>query len=90
MKQTKEFFFYFVVRKRYAVRRLMPIECERLQGLPDNWTYLPNEKTCSDSARYRAIGNGMCQNVADWLVKRVVEELENAEMETEPRDEKTV
>ena len=79
-----------VVRTQYAVRRLMPIECERLQGLPDNWTYLPNEKTCSDSARYRAIGNGMCQNVADWLVKRVVEELTNAEMETEPRDEKTV
>ena len=90
MKQTKEFFENNVVRTQYAVRRLMPIECERLQGLPDNWTYLPNEKTCSDSARYRAIGNGMCQNVADWLVKRVVEELENAEMETEPRDEKTV
>ena len=78
-----------VVRTQYAVRRLMPIECERLMGLPDNWTLI-RHKTCSDSARFRAIGNGMAQPVADWLVKRVVEELKNAEMETEPTDEKTV
>ena len=61
--------------KRYAVRRLMPLECERLMGLPDNWTKV-NHKTCCDSSRYKAIGNGMAQPVADWLLKRLVEECE--------------
>jgi len=67
-----------VVRTQYAVRRLTPIECERLQGLPDNYTYLPGEKCCSDSARYKALGNGMAQNVADFVIRRIVEEV-NAE-----------
>lgn len=78
-----------VVRTGYLVRRLMPIEAERLQGLPDNWTLI-HHKTCSDSSRFRAIGNGMAQPVADWLIKRVAEELKNAEMETEQTNEKTV
>ena len=64
-----------VVRTQYAVRRLTPIECERLQGLPDNYTYLPGEKSCSDSARYKALGNGMCQNCADFVIRRIVEEV---------------
>lgn len=64
-----------VVRQQYAVRRLTPLECERLQGLPDGWTLI-NDKSCSDSARYKAIGNGMCQNCADWIIKRIVEEME--------------
>ena len=38
------------------IRRLMPIECERLQGFPDGWTALPG---ASDSARYRALGNSI-------------------------------
>ena len=38
------------------IRRLMPIECERLQGFPDNWTAIPG---ASDSARYRALGNSI-------------------------------
>ena len=75
-----------VVRQQYMVRRLTPLECERLQGLPDGWTYLPNEKSCSDSARYKAIGNGMAQPCADWIIKRIVEEVGNAEMETEQTD----
>lgn len=66
-----------VVRQQYAVRRLTPLECERLQGLPDNYTYLPGEKSCSDSARYRAIGNGMAQPCADFVIKRIVEEMES-------------
>ena len=64
-----------VVRTQYAVRRLTPIECERLQGLPDNYTYLPGEKCCSDSARYKALGNGMAQPVATWVIQRIVEEV---------------
>ena len=38
------------------IRRLMPIECERLQGFPDNWTAIPG---ATDSARYRALGNSI-------------------------------
>ena len=66
-----------VVRQRYAVRRLTPIECERLQGLPfDNFTLI-DDKTCSDSARYKALGNGMAQPCANWIIKRIVEEVDN-------------
>ena len=55
-----------------TVRRLTPLECERLQGLPDSWTLI-NDKSCSDSARYKAIGNGMAQPCADWILKRIME-----------------
>mgnify|MGYP001542231762 CR=1 FL=1 len=52
------------------VRRLTPLECERLQGLPDNWT-----EGGSDTARYRAIGNGMAQPCADYVMSKVVEDI---------------
>lgn len=52
------------------VRRITPLECERLQGLPDNWT-----KGGSDTARYRAIGNGMAQPCADYVMSKVVEDI---------------
>ena len=56
------------------VRRLTPLECERLQGLPDGWTLI-NDKSCSDSARYKAIGNGMAQPCADYVIQRIVDEV---------------
>ena len=72
-----------VVRQQYAVRRLTPLECERLQGLPDNYTLI-DDKSCSDSARYKAIGNGMCQNCADFVIRRIVEEVDGyADTQTE-------
>lgn len=52
------------------VRRLTPLECERLQGLPDNWT-----EGGSDSKRYKAIGNGMAQPCADFVIERLAEVL---------------
>lgn len=55
---------------RYIVRRLTPLECERLQGLPDNWTDFG-----SDQARYKAIGNGMAQPCADFVIEKLVEVL---------------
>ena len=58
------------------LRKLTPLECERLQGLPDNWTLI-DDKSCSDSARYKAIGNGMAQPCADFVMKRVYEFLQN-------------
>lgn len=54
-----------------GVRRLTPLECERLQGLPDNWT-APG----SDARRYRAIGNGMAQPCPDFVIGSLVREVE--------------
>ena len=59
------------------IRRLTPLECERLQGLPDNWTDVPsvdhkgNIKPASDSSRYKAIGNGMAQPCADFVLEQL-------------------
>ena len=50
------------------VRRLTPTECERLQGLPDGYT-----AGGSDTARYKALGNGMAQTCADYVIRRIVE-----------------
>lgn len=54
-----------------AVRRLTPVECERLQGFPDGWTdILPNTP---DGPRYKAIGNSMAVPVMIWIGKRINE-----------------
>lgn len=58
-----------------SVRRLTPIECERLQGFPDNWTIpIESYKTPSrgiDSERYHAAGNAVCVPVAAWVARRI-------------------
>ena len=60
-------------RQRKTVRRLTPTECERLQGLPDGYTDIEfNGKPSSDSRRYKAIGNGMAQPCADFVLKQIV------------------
>jgi DNA (cytosine-5)-methyltransferase 1 len=58
-----------------AVRRLTPIECERLQGFPDNYTNI--KEKCPDGPRYKALGNSMAVPVMAWIGKRIemVEEL---------------
>ena len=50
------------------VRRLTPTECERLQGLEDGYT-----EGGSGTARYKALGNGMAQPCADYVIRRIVE-----------------
>lgn len=50
-----------------GVRRLTPVECERLQGFPDGWT-----AGQSDSARYRQLGNAVAVPVVEWIVRRMV------------------
>jgi len=60
------------IATRYAVRRLIPLECERLQGLPDNWT---NIEGASDTARYKAIGNGIAKPCSDFVIGRIAEAL---------------
>jgi DNA (cytosine-5)-methyltransferase 1 len=55
-----------------VVRRLTPRECERLQGLPDDWTLVPYRgKPAADAPRYKAIGNGMAVPVLRWIGQRI-------------------
>jgi DNA (cytosine-5)-methyltransferase 1 len=56
-----------------GVRRLTPKECERLQGLPDDWTAIGADGPLSDSARYRIIGNGGVVPELEWIGRRIVE-----------------
>jgi DNA (cytosine-5)-methyltransferase 1 len=61
------------VHEAAAVRRLTPVECERLQGFPDDWTrWLDDGSEQSDSARYRQCGNAVAVPVAEWIARRVV------------------
>lgn len=53
---------------KMQVRRLMPIECERLQGFRDDFTNIPG---ASDSARYKALGNSMAVPVMKWIGERI-------------------
>ena len=57
------------------VRRLTPVECERLQGFPDNYTKIPYRKkdadNCPDGPRYKAMGNSMAVPVMHWIGKRI-------------------
>lgn len=54
------------------VRRLTPVECERLQGFPDGWTDVPHRgKPASDSPRYKALGNSMAVPVMRWIGERI-------------------
>lgn len=61
----------------YAVRRLTPRECERLQGFPDDWTRVPYKgkpaDECPDTPRYKAIGNSMAVPVMRWIGERIQE-----------------
>lgn len=58
-----------ILMHRAAVRRLTPVECERLQGFPDNYTKI-SDKT-ADGPRYKALGNSMAVPVIRWLGERI-------------------
>lgn len=55
------------------VRRLTPVECERLQGFPDNYTNIPWRKNAEspDGPRYKALGNSMAVPVMRWIGERI-------------------
>jgi DNA (cytosine-5)-methyltransferase 1 len=57
----------------YVVRRLTPLECERLQGMPDGHTDIPwrGKEHAPDSRRYKAIGNSMAVPVMKWIGERI-------------------
>lgn len=56
-----------IIAPTAGVRRLTPLECERLQGFPDGWT-----DGQADSHRYRQMGNAVCVPVAEWIGHRLV------------------
>jgi DNA (cytosine-5)-methyltransferase 1 len=61
-----------VMMANMAVRRLTPIECERLQGFPDGYTDIkPNGKETPDGHRYKALGNSMAVPVMRWIGERI-------------------
>jgi site-specific DNA-cytosine methylase len=59
-----------VVTTPNAVRRLTPVETERLQGFPDDWT-----ATCSDSQRYKQMGNAVAVPVVQWIGTRLADRI---------------
>lgn len=67
-----------VVRENMMVRRLTPLECERLQGFPDGWTDIGEwvdskgkKRQTTDSARYKALGNSIALPPWKWVLKRL-------------------
>ena len=66
---------YQAVRQGMAVRRLTPVECERLQGFPDGFTQIPYRnkpaEKCPDGPRYKALGNSMAVPVMRWIGERI-------------------
>ncbi|ACS41654.1 Site-specific DNA methylase [Methylorubrum extorquens AM1] len=60
------------VTQGWAVRRLTPRECERLQGFPDDYTLVPwRGGLLPDGPRYKALGNSMAVNVMRWIGQRI-------------------
>jgi DNA (cytosine-5)-methyltransferase 1 len=62
----------FVPEVASSVRRLTPVECERLQGYPDGWTATSNGKPQADAPRYRQLGNSIAVPVFEWVIRRLV------------------
>ena len=67
-----------IVRTHYIVRRLTPLECERLQGYPDGWADIGEwvdtngkKRQTSDAARYKALGNSIALPPWKWVLKRL-------------------
>ena len=58
-----------ILFKNMAVRKLTPVECERLQGFPDNYTNI--KENCPDGHRYKALGNSMAVPVMRWIGQRI-------------------
>jgi DNA (cytosine-5)-methyltransferase 1 len=69
-----------VVYENMAVRRLTPVECERLQGFPDNYSQIPWKgkpaSECPDGPRYKACGNSMAVPVMRWIGERIQKQID--------------
>jgi DNA (cytosine-5)-methyltransferase 1 len=64
---------HLAIAQSMAVRRLTPVECERLQGFPDNYTEIPwrGKAETPDGPRYKALGNSMAVPVMRWIGQRI-------------------
>ena len=76
--QARDFKGGKLIRVRYIVRRLTPMECERLQGYPDGWTDIGEytdtngkKRKSSDASRYKALGNSIALPPWKWVMKRI-------------------
>ena len=63
-----------IVDSPNLIRRLTPLECERLQGFPDRWTNIPG---ASDSARYKALGNSVAIPCVEYVMRGIALVLQN-------------
>jgi DNA (cytosine-5)-methyltransferase 1 len=67
------------------VRRLTPVECERLQGFPDNYTNIPWRKKpaseCPDGPRYKALGNSWAIPCVAWIGRRIAAAIAKSDAE---------
>ena len=63
-----------IVDSPNLIRRLTPLECERLQGFPDRWTNIPG---ASDSARYKALGNSVAIPCVEYVMRGIAIVLQN-------------
>lgn len=65
------------IQAAWQVRRLTPVECERLQAFPDGFTRIPYRNkpadACPDGPRYKALGNSWAVNCAEWIGERMAE-----------------
>ena len=69
-----------IVERRNLIRRLTPLECERLQGFPDGWTLILG---ASDSARYKALGNSVAIPCVDFVLRGIAYFLRKIDEEQE-------
>lgn len=82
---TQKHSWDIVKEKDLKIRRLTPIECERLQGFPDNWT-----EGISDTQRYKCLGNAVTTNVITEIGKRLIEENEeDSDLESRAKIQKS-
>ena len=63
-----------IVESHNLIRRLTPLECERLQGFPDGWTNIPG---VSDSARYKALGNSVAIPCVEYVMRGIATVLQS-------------
>lgn len=87
-KSIKDILKKAVQKIIYIIRRLTPVECERLQGYPDNWTkYGADGTEIADTARYRAIGNSICVFCAERVYLGILDVLGLLEVASERENE---
>lgn len=76
-KSIKDILKKAVQKVTYVIRRLIPVECERLQGYPDDWTrYGADGTEIADTARYKAIGNSICVFCAERVYLGILDALQ--------------